>query len=42
MAKVRAGEAGTYEVLLRYEAAYMFETPVRVTIAKRGGGSRGP
>ena len=35
--ELSAEEAGTYEVLLRYEAAYNFETPVRLTIGRTAG-----
>eukprot|EP01045_Picozoa_sp_COSAG04_P035389 COSAG04_NODE_8150_length_1016_cov_0.923664_1_plen_278_part_01 len=31
--ELSAAEAGTYDVLLRYEAAFMFETPVHLSIA---------
>ena len=31
--EVEAEEAGVYEVLLRYEAAYRFETPVKLVIS---------
>jgi hypothetical protein len=34
--ELSADEAGCYDVLLRYESAFNFETPVRLSIAKSG------
>ena len=39
--ELSAAEAGTYDVLLRYEAAFMFETPVHLSIAAASSSSAG-
>jgi hypothetical protein len=39
--EVATDEAGTFEVLLRYEAAFRFETPVLLTIAALRGADTG-